>query len=168
MKKEIILVLIACSLVLPIAVPVLGQADELGLDVSNVPELGMVVGDRFIIRGKGLAVNVDNGVRKRFKASLLLEASITDVAGPEVKFIIERGSMTIDGNAMDIQGEGSYNAKGRHITVHLDGDDVKLVLQGRVRAVRGRFAIILQGRGNVGDDNYGFRFLCVARKEVMA
>jgi len=167
MKKEIILALIACSLVLPLAVPVLGQADEPGLDASNVPELVTDVGDRFVIRGKGLAVNVDNdGVRKRFRASLLLKIRITDVSGHEAKFVVERGTMTVDGRAMEIQGEGSYNTRGRHIALHLDGDDVKVVLQGHGKVVRGRRLVIsLGGRGSVGDDNYGFRFLCLARKE---
>jgi len=166
MKKVIILAMIACSLVLPLAVPVLGQADEPGIDASNAPELVIDVEDRFVIRGKGLAVNVyDDGVRKRFRASLLLEIRITDVAGPEVKFVVESGTMTIDGKAMEIQGEGSYNTRGRHIALHLDGDDVKVVLQGHGKAVRGRLVISLQGRGSVDDDNYGFRFLCLARKE---
>jgi len=166
MKKEMILALIACSLILPIAVPVLGQGDEPGLDASNVSELGIDVEDRFIVRGKGLAVNVDNGVRKRHKSSLLVEIRITDVSGTEVKFTVEKGSMTMDGKTMDIQGEGNFNEKGRHTTLHLDGDDVKVVLQGHIRVFRGRVVISLQGRGNVGDDNYGFRFLCLARREV--
>jgi len=168
MRREIILALIVCSLALPIAVPVLGQADEPGLDTSNVSKLVIGVGDRFVIRGKGLAVKVDSGIRTRSKASLLLEIGVTDVSGPEVKFKVEKGSMTIDGKTMELQGEGSYNAKGRHVTIHLVGGDVKVVLQGHLRAAGGRLVIVLQGRGNVGDDNYGLRFLCLAKKEVAA
>jgi hypothetical protein len=165
MKKEIILALIVCSLAIPgIAVPVLGQATDPGTNASNASQPSIAIGDRLAIRGKGLAVMVDNGIRTRSKASLLLEIKITAVSGSEVKFHVESGSMTIDGKTLQLQGQGSYNSKGHQITIHLDGGDVKIVLQGRVREVKGRLIISLQGKGKVGDDNYGFRFLCLAKR----
>jgi hypothetical protein len=162
MKNGIIVALIVYSLALPFAVPVLGQADGFGLNASNGSGLGIGVGDQFIIKCRGLAV--DDGIRERSKASLLLEIRITDVSGPEAKFKVERCSMKIDGKALELQGEGSYKVKGRLITIHLHGGDVDVVLHGHVKVVRGRFVIALKGRGDVGDGTYGLRFLGLAKK----
>jgi hypothetical protein len=169
MKKEIILALMVCSLALPgIAVPVLGQAAGPGPNASNGSKLGIGVGDLLVIRGKGIAVNVDDGIRTRSRASLLLEVKVTAVSGTEVKFQVESGSMAIDGKTMELQGEGNFNVKGRQITIHLYGNGVKIALQGHVKEESGHLVISLQGRGHVVDDNYVFRFLCLAKRENSA
>jgi hypothetical protein len=162
MKSKIMLTFIVCGLLLSGWSSVLGQAEKLGLNTTEKEEVELCVGDRFVIRGMSFAIRMEGSNIVRSRAFILLKCCITDISGLEVKFEIESGSITVDEDTWGLQGKGSLNLKGRHANIHLEGDEGKIFLQGRARLLRGRIVLFFRGRGNIGDGNYGFRFLCVA------